>query len=504
MNYKDNVVVPKEFFKKEILEYTDWRGALIREVFQNSFDANANNLYINIDDEGASFEDDGKGMTSEVIKDGFLTLSGSIKEEGSVGGFGKAKVLICFAHNRYEIHTKDNYVTGEGGSYNLKKTQDYKNGTKISIWWEGDESISLWKGVVRRFVSILRTKRNVNVFFNNELFETPKEKPLRYSLDTEIGKVQFDLETELLSHRFIVYSKGIPMFYQSLYRGSSTGKFLQGELHFNKSHESLTANRDGLKYEHSKQLSRVIDLVLDRLDSIQKSAELELVINAHHEEPPSEENNNQGAVASAVNQKEIKVENHNTAKEASPNYLVYQNPKAEKLLEKLGKFKKPIESVSLYKSGWKFPKNFQLKSCSKTRNKALHMVSLKKGCKLALVWDLIVRSALSIPKLRDKIGVVKKGREYYCSGMKINTGFFFQKEPIQACLENDRNVLLNPIYTADKSYEYLVDLCLHELTHFLVPSHNADFCAIELQLRGIYRNNSIRKINPLIKEKVDC
>jgi hypothetical protein len=51
-------------------------------------------------------------MDRDVITDVFLCLGGSVKEEGAVGGFGQAKIIILFAHQEYEIYSKNSYVNG--------------------------------------------------------------------------------------------------------------------------------------------------------------------------------------------------------------------------------------------------------------------------------------------------------------------------------------------------------------------------------------------------------
>lgn len=102
---------------------------LARELLQNSRDACVDGQPIRItlrnyegdnavEDQPAkgwyqqiTCDDKGIGMDRDVLENVFLTVGGSLKANGSVGGFGIAKVAI-FACNRggWSVHTRDNYI----------------------------------------------------------------------------------------------------------------------------------------------------------------------------------------------------------------------------------------------------------------------------------------------------------------------------------------------------------------------------------------------------------
>ena len=130
------VTTPKSFFVSERDKfYSAWVDAFPREFVQNSVDAGAKNLVIDIarapakssfgKDPGmdwvtrVTFSDDGNGMSRQVLDGVFFALGESTKRdaEGSVGGFGRARIMQAFSQVRYSIRTRDNFVEGDGPTY---------------------------------------------------------------------------------------------------------------------------------------------------------------------------------------------------------------------------------------------------------------------------------------------------------------------------------------------------------------------------------------------------
>lgn len=140
-----SVVTPKEFFQKEKANlYSDWRRAFWRELISNSVDADASDIRISADwlnkagerdRVSVTFEDNGSGMSLETIRDVYMQLGRSTKDaaDGTVGGFGRARILTCFGQESYEIHTRDLLVKGEGGSYEIEKAETWYDGTRLTI-----------------------------------------------------------------------------------------------------------------------------------------------------------------------------------------------------------------------------------------------------------------------------------------------------------------------------------------------------------------------------------
>jgi len=127
------VNIPAHHFAQQTTNiYAKPLQAWIRETVQNENDAGATHIVISAKDNEISIYGNGCGMTEQVLLEGMLTMSGSIKEEGATGGFGAAKELILFAQDSYEIETNDLYAYGSCLNYMLDR-KEFKQGTKITI-----------------------------------------------------------------------------------------------------------------------------------------------------------------------------------------------------------------------------------------------------------------------------------------------------------------------------------------------------------------------------------
>lgn len=142
--------------------YSDWTIAFWREFFQNSVDAGAKNIAITLSTEKARgsfnlnadadedvtrivFDDDGKGMTADVIKNVYFAIGESTKraEAGSVGGFGRARLMTCFSQKRYSILTGDNFVMGDGAQYvvlDLAQAKEAVEKALDKLFYDGTDS----------------------------------------------------------------------------------------------------------------------------------------------------------------------------------------------------------------------------------------------------------------------------------------------------------------------------------------------------------------------------
>ncbi len=132
------ISVPKAFFVGERDKfYSNWIEAFPREFVQNSVDAGARNIAIRIEGAPAkgsfgkepgrdtvtrvTFEDDGTGMSRQVLEDVFFALGESTKrgDEGQTGGFGRARIMQAFSQVRYAIRTRDCVVEGDGCDFDV-------------------------------------------------------------------------------------------------------------------------------------------------------------------------------------------------------------------------------------------------------------------------------------------------------------------------------------------------------------------------------------------------
>lgn len=131
-----------DFFKKERDAYDDWQRAFWRELFQNSVDAGAKEINISIEDTDGTgvfgndtetpnvtkvtFEDNGTGMSLETLNNIYFRLGESTKsgDENSTGGYGRGRLITCFANDRYTILTQDNFVEGKGNLYECESIEE--------------------------------------------------------------------------------------------------------------------------------------------------------------------------------------------------------------------------------------------------------------------------------------------------------------------------------------------------------------------------------------------
>lgn len=172
-----SVKIGREFFANAKRDYSNWVWAWVRELAQNSIDApHTRNVKITVTDapEGntlAVWENDGQPMTEEVLVNKFLALGASGKQcqDGAVGGFGKAKEVIAFAHLSWVIETGSVRAIGYGGEYELTTVPVAIHGTRTTIVMEGDQKEKV-RSAVRKFAECCRW--NGQLTLNGEVLKT--------------------------------------------------------------------------------------------------------------------------------------------------------------------------------------------------------------------------------------------------------------------------------------------------------------------------------------------
>src|SRR5580698_6197763 len=114
------VKIGPSFFAKEFQEYSNWRWSYIREAAQNCIDApHSTEMYFSITHDGhntrVTFGNNGVPMNEDVLTNKLLALGESGKNfAGTVGGFGKAKLLLLFCHLSWSVRTGTLLADGEG------------------------------------------------------------------------------------------------------------------------------------------------------------------------------------------------------------------------------------------------------------------------------------------------------------------------------------------------------------------------------------------------------
>lgn len=161
------VTVPPEFFRGELKVYSDWQAALARELFQNSVDAGATQIDVSFVQQSDSettlvFQDNGTGMDRDTLENVFFALGRTTKAGlDTVGGFGRARIITCFAQRSYRIYTSDVKVSGEGGSYTIDDVSPVP-GCRFEIDLIENEGDNVYHGL-RRFLALSSIPATVSV-----------------------------------------------------------------------------------------------------------------------------------------------------------------------------------------------------------------------------------------------------------------------------------------------------------------------------------------------------
>ena len=248
------VTVPAEFFRSELRIYSDWREAVARELLQNAVDAGARQITVSVGETDANtrvvFHDDGCGMDRRTLEEVFFALGRSTKEgTGTVGGFGRARVITCFAQNRYRIRTGELQVTGSGGDYSIEDGHDLVVGCRFEI----DLVDSTVEDARRAFRRVFQrsTVDTPLLLDGTEVSATTKPARSVRVLRDRDGRAW--AKVYLLRDRvgeLRVHVAGIPMF----------SRYLPGfddilvELDTARSREVLAASRDNLREAYQTQL----------------------------------------------------------------------------------------------------------------------------------------------------------------------------------------------------------------------------------------------------------
>lgn len=261
---KSSVKIGPSFFANELKEYDNWHWAFIREAVQNSVDAKGSDrvdFEIALGDNNdtiVTWANNGEPMSEDIIVNKLFSLGESGKRfNGSVGGFGKAKILLYFTHASYTILTGGLTVVGSGADYEVIESGDYYPGTKSIVRISGDHVEKL-KHQIRVLASFTQWAGTLSA--NGEVLESNHNKGSRRR-DLGFGVVYTNKSH---SNKCVVRINGIPMFHQ--YCGHD--RLVLVEL-VGASDTVLTASRDGLLYPYRGELSSFItELTVDKKSAL--------------------------------------------------------------------------------------------------------------------------------------------------------------------------------------------------------------------------------------------
>jgi len=263
------IQISNEFFKKERNNYTDWPFAFWRELFQNSIDAGAKNIDISTkqtdeDHTFVSFNDDGCGFTSETRDNVFFCLGKTDKGEGTIGGFGKARIVVCFSQHNYQIISQDWRCTGSGSSYEIHPFKGYYKGCSVIVDVDTsdlhprmkDNSIEVAFIECCLYDYLNTTQMNCRVTINGIVYSGGLHKR-RLAKRLSFGYI-FTNKSGRFKGYLVVRVSGVTMFKRYI-GGSSVQVVL--EIDPKNSREVLLSNRDMLHQEYQDELDKFTQML---------------------------------------------------------------------------------------------------------------------------------------------------------------------------------------------------------------------------------------------------
>lgn len=251
-------IAPRYWLETVRRDYHDWRFAWVREAAQNSLDAGATHIDAHIialdhDTCRLTWQDNGRGMSGDVLLNRLMAMGGSEKGTGGTGGFGVAKAILFFSQHSYTVSSYGGTIRGTAGEYVFNANETLKvPGTVLDVVVAAPGYFM--EAHLRQWA---RATSTTCVFTLNGA-----TLPTMPALPEPAGKLDpwatlYAVEpADYLHSGMIVRMNGQLMF--AGYAPSGIPKVLIVEIAGN-SLDYLTANRDGLRHEFSTQLRLFVE-----------------------------------------------------------------------------------------------------------------------------------------------------------------------------------------------------------------------------------------------------
>ena len=272
------VQVPHSFFKREKADmYGAWPEAFWRELVQNSVDADASRIGIGIEDAGdhrvqVTFADNGRGMDRDTIENVFFQLGATTKTDGdTVGGFGRARILTCFAQESYQIRTRDLVVQGRGPSYRIQNTDKVARGTVFRVICD-DTSEQRMRRDLLRYLSDTQLPARVDIDgarFQDWCYKGRARRTLLDETGEAWGTIHVNKSDERRQNMMLVRVSGAKMFDRYIHAGGASIGRIVVEISPERSRDVLTGSRDNLHQHYQRILDRFIaELSADAMSAL--------------------------------------------------------------------------------------------------------------------------------------------------------------------------------------------------------------------------------------------
>lgn len=467
-----HVRLSSEFFVKERDQtYACWQIAIWRELFQNSIDAGAREIRINLKSDGAksrlSFSDNGPGMSREVLENVYFAVGATTKTgAGQIGGMGRARILTCFSMEEYHIRSHNYEVIGHGGEYEVVDCLDNHHGCSLTI------IVDCYETTLRTNLNNFLNESSINakIYIDDVLYvKTENNDKFIKDLKTD-GGVSFAkvyIDKSITSYVSLIRVNGVSMY--STYTGGDHRIII--ELNPAMSRDILTSNRDGLRDEYSKVFHKFIE---------------EMMVDVKSALKPKIERK----VRNRTNTPYLRV---GDKKEIGLEYV--QKPSIERWLDNAQKtsFERWLDNAfgDIYVLEETTNPNFQrvapnyyVENWNTVNGK-----SFRKGgniIKNLLMWKTAISYALEM--------LVK---EQFNPGFSFSTGFIFSDHALatyQATPQGhlflfcpvDVNGKMKFSVTDKASLKKLMSMAKHEVTHIYETYHNERFSTMREQIDMIF------------------
>jgi hypothetical protein len=139
----------RAFLVNVLNDYADWKQKWWRECVQNSVDAGAKNVSLDVQTQPdgsvvVTCTDDGHGMDVDTMLNKFLVFGETTKTHGdTAGGFGKAKEMLLLPWIWWRVESNGQKLEGVGNQYEeIPTPSPLRRGTRLSVCMPADMSTS--------------------------------------------------------------------------------------------------------------------------------------------------------------------------------------------------------------------------------------------------------------------------------------------------------------------------------------------------------------------------
>lgn len=274
------VTVPHQFFKDERTKLYNWKPDFWRELLQNSIDAGSKVIKIGLTEcDGGllriEFTDDGCGMTLGVLEEVYFALGATTKNDSSsIGGFGRARIMTCFGHEKYEIETLNHSVRGCGANYEIDHNDEYVDGCKVRVWMEGiekEEMLQVLTGYLER-CSLSLYGIQINIDGDNFSGYVNRGRKVN---ELSFAKIYVNKASATFMNEVLFRVNGLTMFS----RHSNCNKQVIVEIDTDKAREVLSSNRNGFSHPSSNEVDQWMEeLAVDDMSALRRRTQTKELI----------------------------------------------------------------------------------------------------------------------------------------------------------------------------------------------------------------------------------